>query len=65
VRIQYGNGPVRDAQIFSLRGNKMRLGLKNSDDAVELHLVKGKWVSQEGDRVTFGFPLGGSNPLPA
>jgi hypothetical protein len=27
---------------------------------VELHLVKGKWVSQEGDRVTFGFPLGGS-----
>jgi hypothetical protein len=63
MTIQYGKGPSRDAQILSLDSNRMSLGLKGSADAVHLHQVEGTWISEEGDCVTFGFPLGGSNPV--
>ena len=64
MKIQEGNGLVWDAQILSLEGNRMCLGIKGSADAEHLNLVERRWVSEGGDEVTFCFPLGGLNPLP-
>lgn len=52
------NESLRDAQILARSGDSMRIALEHCDDAVELNLVDGDWLSEEGNSVSFEFLSG-------
>ena len=57
------NDSLKDARILSRSGNRMRIALENSDDAVELSLVAGRWMSEERIPVSFEFLWAAEIPL--
>ena len=46
-----------EAVILMLQGAAMRVALKGADDVLELRLVNGAWVAEDGEPVTFDFTL--------
>jgi len=48
-------GSLREAQILARSGDRMRIAWKGGDDAMELRLANGTWLSEEQERVSFGF----------
>lgn len=42
--------------LLSLKGNQMRVAVKDADDVVELRLVNDLWISECCEPVTFEFP---------
>ena len=57
MRIRYSDGSWAYAWIMSLAGGLMRVAVKDSEDAQELRLEGGNWVSEDGRAVTFEFPF--------
>ncbi len=55
--IRYRNGLLLEAVLLSLRGGTMRVALKDSEDILELRLVKDAWVDDTGEIVTFDFSM--------
>jgi len=62
VIIKY-NETFKDARILARSGDIMRIALEDGDDAVELRLVDGIWLSEERRPVSFGFLLRHEIPL--
>ena len=54
--MHYGDGRVLAGILMSLKGNQMRVAVKDADDVVELQLVNGVWISECCEPVTFEFP---------
>jgi hypothetical protein len=54
--IYYGDGRVLTGILLSLKGNQMRVAVKDADDVVEYRLAHGLWISEDGEPVTFDFP---------
>ena len=57
IVIRHSDGAAQDGVLLSLQGDTMRIAGKGSDDVLEFHLIRGKWVSEDCDVVTFEFPL--------
>ena len=60
MRIHYRDGSMREGVIVTLRGTVMRVAVQGSDDALEFRLWNGSWMSENGESVSFAFPLGRS-----
>ncbi len=54
--IHYSDGKVGQGILLSLRGNRMRVAIKDGDDVAEFRFVAGVWISEECEPVTFEFP---------
>jgi len=57
ARISYADASIRLAILVSWCGEAVRVAAKDCDDLVEFRLIGGIRVSEEGDPVTFEFPL--------
>ena len=58
VKIRYADGSVMDARILSLRGNTMRMAVRNCDDALKVTFSNGRWFSDDFQEIQFEFFLG-------
>lgn len=56
--IKYASGLVQEGMLISLRGNRLRVAPKDSDDLLEFHLVEGIWLSEHCEPVTFDLTPG-------
>lgn len=54
--IHYRDGKTLAAILLSLKGNQMRVAVKDADDVGEFRLVNGVWISECCEPVTFEFP---------
>ncbi|HLK65959.1 MAG TPA: hypothetical protein VKU19_21135 [Bryobacteraceae bacterium] len=54
--LHYRDGRVLAAILLSLKGDLMRVALKDADDVLELRLVNGVWITENCELVTFEFP---------
>jgi hypothetical protein len=55
--IRYRDGSTFEAIVLLLEGAVMRLALKDAEDVLELRLVRGTWLTEDGEPVTFDFTL--------
>ena len=55
--IRYSDGSFIDGVIHRLEGGTLRAAVTGLDDAVEFRLIRGEWVSDSGNAVTFEFPI--------
>jgi hypothetical protein len=55
--IRFRDGSLFEAVILLLEGAAMRLALKDAQDVLELRLLNGTWVTEDGEPVTFDFSL--------
>ncbi|HLK49379.1 MAG TPA: hypothetical protein VKT49_14660 [Bryobacteraceae bacterium] len=56
--IKYASGIVQEGMLISLRGSRLRVAAKDSDDVLEFNLVDGTWLSEHCEPVTFDLTLG-------
>jgi hypothetical protein len=54
--LYFGDGRILVGILLSLKGNQMRVAVKDADDVMELRLLNGIWISECCERVTFEFP---------
>ncbi|HLY16760.1 MAG TPA: hypothetical protein VKR61_06025 [Bryobacteraceae bacterium] len=47
------NDSLREARILAREGDRMRIAVEHCDDAVELSLVDGIWLSEERQPISF------------
>lgn len=52
--INYG-GELREAQVLMACDGMLRLAVERCEDAVELNLTQGTWMSEEQEPVSFEF----------
>lgn len=56
--IKYASGLVQEGMLISLRGSRLRVAPKDSDDLLEFNLVEGIWLSEHCEPVTFDLTPG-------
>ena len=56
--IKYASGLVQEGLLISLRGSRLRVAPKDSDDLLEFNLVEGIWLSEHCEPVTFDLTPG-------
>ena len=56
--IKYASGLVQEGMMISLRGSRLRVAPKDSDDLLEFNLVEGMWLSEQCEPVTFDLTPG-------
>lgn len=56
--IKYASGLVREAILISIRGNRLSVAPRDSDELLEFKLVEGVWVSENCEPVTFDLTPG-------
>lgn len=54
--LHYGDGRVFEGILMSLKGDRMRVAIKDADDIAEYRLECGVWISECCETVTFEFP---------
>jgi hypothetical protein len=54
--MHFVDGRVLAGILLSLKGNQMRVAVKDADDVMELQLVNDIWISECCEPVTFEFP---------
>src|SRR5580704_605407 len=54
--MHYRDGRVLAGVLLSLKGDEMRVAVKDADDVAEFRLVNGVWISESCEPVTFDFP---------
>ena len=54
--MHYRDGRVVAGILLSLKGDTMRVAVKDADDVLELRLMNGLWISESCEAVTFEFP---------
>ena len=54
--IRYSNGKILQGALLALGDQKIRVALKDSNDVTEYRLVSQRWVSEDCEVVTMGFP---------
>jgi hypothetical protein len=52
----YGDGRVLQGILLTLKGNEMRVAVKDADDVAEFRLIGEVWTSELCEPVTFQFP---------
>jgi len=57
IVIRHSDGTSQEGILLNLQGDMMRVAGKGSDDVLEFRMVRGKWISEDCDVVTFEFPL--------
>lgn len=57
------NGELKNAQILMRSGDILRIALESAEDAVELSLLDGIWLSEENLPVSFEFLTATEIPL--
>jgi hypothetical protein len=62
LRIRYSNGKVLQGILLTLGDQKVRVALKECDDAAEYRLVSQRWVSEDCEVVSMEFPDEGLTP---
>ncbi|MBZ5617256.1 MAG: hypothetical protein LAQ69_00790 [Acidobacteriia bacterium] len=55
--VHCGHGCVFQGILLSLKGDEMRVAVKDADDVAEIRLVDGQWIAEGFGPVTFEFPL--------
>jgi len=55
--IHYGDGTVLQGILLSLKGNQMRVAVKDADDVTEFRMSNEVWISDACEPVTFEFHL--------
>ena len=55
VLLRYTNGRVLQGVVLSFGDQLMRVALKDADDAAELRLMNGRWVSEDCEIVSIEF----------
>jgi hypothetical protein len=55
IYITYNNGRVLQGIVLALGDRRVRVAIKDSDDAVEYRLVNQVWVSEDCEVVTIDF----------
>ena len=53
ILIEYASGRVAEGILMSLQGDRMRIAVRDHDDAIECHLVGGVWITDDGEPVKF------------
>ena len=54
--LHYADGRVLVGILLNLKGNQMRVAVKDAEDIAEFMLLNGVWVSECCETVTFEFP---------
>jgi hypothetical protein len=44
--------------VLALSGGELRVAIRGADDPAQFRLVNGAWVAEDGQQVSFAFPLG-------
>jgi hypothetical protein len=55
--IRYEDGSMAHAVIYRLIGGNLRAAVEGIDNPADFKLIRGKWISDSGARVTFEFPI--------
>jgi hypothetical protein len=58
--IEFTGGVMREGMILSLLGSSMRVAVVGNEDVSEFRLVRGRWISDDCEVVSFRFPPGTS-----
>ena len=53
--IRYKDGTILQGALLAMGDHKIRVALKDSDDATEYRLVNQRWVSEDCEIVTISF----------
>ncbi len=54
--IHFQDGRILAAVLLALKGEEMRVAVKDDDDVLEIRLVNGVWITENFEPVTFEFP---------
>ncbi|MFY9728285.1 MAG: hypothetical protein WB579_00435 [Bryobacteraceae bacterium] len=58
MNISYEDGSSKVGLVLTLSGPELRVAVHGAEDPAQFNLVGDSWLAENGQKVTFGFPLG-------
>lgn len=58
MNISYADGSTKVGLLLTLIGPELRVAIQGAEDPAQFNLVGNSWLAEDGQKVTFGFPLG-------